>query len=49
MRTAQIFKRRSGIQANYQVVPIHPAAHVAGDHEGQPAEHWLLNHIGATG
>jgi hypothetical protein len=28
---------------------MHAAAHVAGDHEGQPTEHWLLNNIIAAG
>jgi len=49
LRTVQIFNRGSGIEANYQVVPIHPAAHVAGDHESKPTEHRLFFHVRPTG
>jgi hypothetical protein len=45
----QIFNCGSGMEANYQVVPIHPATHVAGDHESKPAEHRLFFHVGPAG
>jgi hypothetical protein len=49
LRTLQIISRGSGIEANYQVVPIHPAAHIASDHESKPTEHRLFFHVGPTG
>ena len=37
------------VEPNYQVVAIHSATHVAGDHESKPAEHRLFFDVGPAG
>src|SRR5579864_8496313 len=48
MRAAQVAGGGPSVQAYYQVVAIDPATHVAGDHEGEPAEHPLFDYIDAV-
>jgi hypothetical protein len=45
VRTIQIFKRGFGIETDYQVISIHSATHIAGDHEGESTEHRLFNDV----
>jgi hypothetical protein len=37
-----------GIEAHDEVVTVHPAAHVSGDHEGGAAEHLLFADVEAV-
>ena len=49
LRTVQVFGLRCCIKTDHQIIPIHAAAHVAGDHESQAPEHWLLSDVIAAG
>src|SRR5262249_28347154 len=49
VRVSERIRFTVGIEADDQLVAVDAAAHVAGDHERQSAEHLPLGYVGAVG
>src|SRR5260370_20842493 len=48
IRAAQIASGGLSVQAEDQVIAIDTPTHVAGDHEGEPAEHPPFGHVSSS-
>ena len=48
VRALKLLRRGPRVKPNYQIIAIHPAAHVPGDHKRQAPEHRLFHHVRTT-
>ena len=44
----KLVRRGPRVKPNYQIIAIHPAAHVPRDHKRQAPEHRLFHHVRTT-